>query len=250
MWLADGCPGAGRNRLKEFEMSALRWYAALAALMFVVGSHADAANIDTITGWNGSAAISPFGYPDTATYGQTITVANDGQTQLDSFSFEMNLPNGVQFRGYVYAWDGSKATGTQLFQSGLTTAPGSGFDKITFNTGGIQLVAGQQYVLFASISQDYALNVSQGSGVWGWYADSNTYSGGSFVFVNNAGNTAAWTSGPWDNFVTGDLAFQANFSSPSASAVPEPTSMALLGVGALGMLGFRLRRKKADAPAA
>lgn len=37
---------------------------------------------------------------------------------------------------------------------------------------------------------------------------------------------------------------------PVATAVPEPGSMTLLGLGALGMLGYRFKRRKADAVAA
>ena len=47
-----------------------------------------AVSIDTITGWDGATFISPFGVSNTATYGQTITVAA-GAALLTSFSFEI-----------------------------------------------------------------------------------------------------------------------------------------------------------------
>ena len=62
--------------------------------------------IDTTSSWDGSNFIGGFGYPNTATYGQTVTTPN-GDTVLDSFSFEMDLPANLLFRGEVYAWNGS-----------------------------------------------------------------------------------------------------------------------------------------------
>jgi hypothetical protein len=203
--------------------------------------------IDTTGAWNGSSNISSFGYPDTATYGQTVTASNALGTQLNSFSFEIRLPTAVLFRGEVYAWSGTQATGPALFESAAThTTSATSFQEITFNTGGVQLTAGQQYVLFASISKDYAADVNAGQGTWG-SSLTDTYSGGQFVYINNGGNSSQWTGAAWttDYIGNGDLAFKADFSAPVAPpAVPEPASLTLVGLGAAGLMGYAWRRRK------
>lgn len=67
-----------------------RLIAVMMLWMAASGSHADTV-ITTLPDWNGSLSVSSFGYPNTATYGQTIT-APLVDTVLTSFSFEMNLP--------------------------------------------------------------------------------------------------------------------------------------------------------------
>jgi hypothetical protein len=185
--------------------------------------------------WNGSPIISGFGYGQpccTATYGQTVTVpATD--TTLHSFTFYVQLPTNLTFRGEVYAWDpttgnpanntSGNATGPALYESGPmhTTSYNGGigpFEPITFKTGGINLTAGAQYVLFFTISRDYAAD-APAAGIPGFagYTATDTYSGGDFVFLNNGGDTSQWTTTPWSNLVAfgaDDLAFTASFSPP------------------------------------
>src|SRR5206468_2937367 len=110
-------------------------------------------------------------------YGQTVTVPASAQI-LKGFTFEMNLPASVVFRGEVYAWNGSMASGASLFESTSQSTSGSGFQAITFTLpgGGVPLTSGGQYVLFASISKDPA----SGVGTWGYSQLSNPYSGGDF----------------------------------------------------------------------
>jgi Pentapeptide repeats (8 copies) len=182
------------------------------------------ATIDTTPSWNGSHGVQSFGYQDTATYGQTVTVpATD--TKLDSFTFYMKQPTGLLFRGEVYAWDNTAnhATGSALYESSAThTTDSTVFQPITFNTGGINLTAGAHYVLFATISKDYAADAGAGRGPWGAIT-TDAYSGGDFFYVNNRGDTSQWTSGPWNRAsgcqphtafcLADDLAFKASFSS-------------------------------------
>src|SRR5262249_8790372 len=110
---------------------------------------------DTIPSWNGTSFISSFGVPNTATYGQTLTTALS-ERKLQSISFRLDVRNGpVTFRGHIFAWDGSKATGPSLYASSpmtLQANPGV-FQTVTFDTGGLDLPPGQ-YVFFASVSED------------------------------------------------------------------------------------------------
>jgi hypothetical protein len=190
-----------------------------------------AVTIDTVPSWDGTSYISSFGIPDTETYGQTVTVPL-GLPVLRSFSFEMELPSTLAFRGEVYAWDGTKAAGANLFESGATSTDGSGvFELITFNTGGIALVPGGVYVLFASTSKD--TDGHSGGGIWGVTQFTDTYTGGTSVYINNRIDTTPWTTTAWAG-VPGDLAFQATFT--SASGAPEPSTIPLLACALTGLI--------------
>ena len=108
-------------------------------------------NLDTTPG---NTTTSAFGQGQTPTFGQTITVPL-ADTILNSFSFSMSsVPATVVFRGEVYAWDGTKTTGPNLFESAAMMTAGAVPQTITFATGGITLTAGAQYVLFATASLD------------------------------------------------------------------------------------------------
>ena len=149
-------------------------------------------------------------------YGQTVTVpATD--TVLDSFTFYVDLPTNLIFRGEVYAWNPIESGQTS------TTSYGSGYSPhaITFNTGGIPLTAGTQYVLFITTSRDYAANVAAGITATGFvgYTPTDTYSGGDWVYMDDGGNPNLWTTLGWWHpalFFPGqdDLAFTATFSPP------------------------------------
>jgi hypothetical protein len=168
-----------------------------------------AASIDTTPSWNGVQFISSFGAPNTATYGQTITVPADTTTTLTKFSFFLEAPTSAIFRGFVSQWDGSKAVGTLLYESApISTTQSAPFEEIVFNiSGGLKLNAGQQYVLFASTSKDPVQPASSGR----WGSTNNTaYSGGQFVFLNNGTDPSQWTSTAWST-IAQDLAFRASF---------------------------------------
>ena len=140
----------------------------------------------------------------------TIT-APAGGALLTSFSFEMNLPSSVAFRGEVYAWNGTNATGSNLFESTVTSTSGSGMQLITFNIpGGLVLASGQQYVLFASTAKDQSGH--SGTGNWGAWT-SSVYGGGNTVFLSTGpDNGDGWTTLAWGNASDKDLAFKATFA--------------------------------------
>lgn len=139
----------------------------------------------------------------------------------------------MAFRGEIYAWDGSKATGSALYESAaVSTTNGSAFEVVTFTTGGTTVVAGQQYVLFASSSKDNAGH--SGSGHWGTTFTNTPIVPGQFVFLNNGVSVIAWTTNTWSTFPQ-DLAMTATFDDPVAAPTGAPTgaewAMVLIAAG-------------------
>lgn len=204
--------------------------------------------IDTTPSWNGTDSIIPFGENNTATYGQTFTVGSDNV--LNDFTFWLNDFDGqsdvVDFAAYVTEWDGFKATGSILYQSGpqsTTNAPG--FEQFTFNTGGIGLTSGKQYVAFLSASNFF--DGIPGTAELGATGFQDVYSGGDFVFYNNGSDFSLLTQNTWDYTGAGgfgDSAFKASFSQAIAS-VPEPTTMlGILAFGAFGLGSLHKRKQQ------
>jgi hypothetical protein len=170
-----------------------------------------ASAINTFHDWNGSQDVTPFGCPDTTTYGQVITVGS--KSTLNKFAFTwlyIGAGGGsMVVRGEVYAWDGMKATGSALWESQPRTISftDASFHTETFKTGPLPLTPGAQYVLFASIDKDYEQCMNNYEVAWG-SVDSGAYHKGFFVFQNNAGNEGNWTTQNWDGLNI-DLAFEA-----------------------------------------
>ena len=190
--------------------------------------------IDTTTapvaiGWHA------FGSPDTATYGEVFSVATP-DTFLNDFSlYLLNDGSGtLNFKAYVGAWDGSKATSI-LYASTTQSITGDGsFSDTGFSfSPNIALTAGD-YVAFLSTS---ALG-TQPAVTFGMPL--GLPSGGpGFVFTNSGTNFAALIANAWDCpncGTTANVWFKATLTS-----VPEPMAVLVLGSGLLG-LGFARRR--------
>ncbi len=184
--------------------------ACAATFAFGASAPALASAINTYGSWDGSSSIVPFGCPNTTTYGQVITIPN-GKTHLGKFHFSwINLNTGsMVVRGEVYAWDGSKATGSALYESKKKTLSFSDglFHKVGFKATLVPVTPGAKYVIFASIDKDFEQCTNNYEFGWG-FISSDVYSGGDFVYQNNGGDENQWTLTPW-NVIGGDAAFKA-----------------------------------------
>jgi hypothetical protein len=195
------------------------------ALAFPAAGYATTA-VSTVGEWNGSESECCFGDPNTATYGQVVNVPA-GQDSLDSFTFYLKVAPGLVFRPYVYAWNGNQATGPALYEGPEMHTPSeSGFEPITVNTGGVAVTAGQEYVLFFSISNDKAAD--EGTGLFGSWGALFSSSYGKGVWFNNEYNAAAWATEPWDNpgFAGFSMAFTAVFREAAAEKHAEEEAIA------------------------
>jgi hypothetical protein len=153
----------------------------------------------------------PFGFPNTATYGETFTAPSNGDVNLQDFGFYMGspeVPGNILLRAYIATWTGTNA-GTLLYTSADFDFANTGNDHITFSTGGLTLTPGATYVAFLSISELYG----QSSGETFISQGDPTIPGGNFVYYNNGSDFAALFNNTWD--ATGlkpDWAFNATFT--------------------------------------
>ncbi|SIN69197.1 PEP-CTERM protein-sorting domain-containing protein [Singulisphaera sp. GP187] len=189
----------------------------------------------------GESSVGP------STFGQTFTVGTD--TILDKFSFSLNDfvdPDTIDFAGYVMKWDPStsKAVGPVLYESDMKTTTNNGgsdgYERFDFATGGLTLEAGQNYVAFLSASKFFDGVIGDGSMP---IAAGNSYPGGSFVYLSNGSDFSLLTTSTW-TVRTFDAAFRAEFSSPVVSAVPEPSTIALVFTALPMGLGFAWKRRR------
>lgn len=181
------------------------------AFAFAALGSSPASAISTYKSWDGSQSVGSFGCPNTTTYGQVITVGK--KNMLNKFSFSwIGTGSSMVVRGEVYAWDGSKATGSALWESKPRKIAynDSVFHSESFKPGALPLTPHGQYVLFASIDKDYEACTNNYVLSWG-SVDDSVYSIGTFVYQNNSGDEGLWTTSPWSTFGI-DLAFKAQLS--------------------------------------
>ena len=169
--------------------------------------------LDTYKRWDGSQNVGPFGCPDTTTYGEIITVPAS-KSLLNKFIFSWQNYNSstgsMVVRAEVYAWDGKEATGNSLYESTPRTISFTDnlFHEESFSPG-ISVTPRARYVLFASIDKDY--DQCTNGYVLDWGSVNGAYLAGHFVYLNDGGNDAEWTTVPWSHLGL-DLAYRAGLS--------------------------------------
>jgi hypothetical protein len=144
----------------------------------------------------------------------------------DSFAINWILLPGGAVPGGAIASGQSVATGQ------LIDAIENLYDRVqySFAIPSIVLAAGTYFL---------ALHSDDGSRMWAF--GSSADSGPSTSLLS------AGTSGPWYNVGIGDFSFRVEGTVNAATNVPEPASLALLGLGLLGM-ALALRRTGGHVP--
>ncbi|MFZ4287670.1 PEP-CTERM sorting domain-containing protein [Variovorax sp. HJSM1_2] len=213
------------------------------AVAFSVAACAMTAQATVVTSgtWSGST-IGPFAETDTATYGQTFTAAGN---YLNSYTMYLSSGSGTtSFKSYIYAWDGLKIVGSALYSSAVQEFSGAASSPyaFTFDTGALSLTSGTQYVAFFSTSD--VDGGDDGRASMPTTAGGNSYDGGRFVFFNNGNDFSRLASSTWETWAGDfDVLFSATFSdTASNNAIPEPGSLALLGLGLAGLAAVRKRK--------
>jgi hypothetical protein len=231
---------------------------ALALLLGGVGHTSADVIYDTTYAWDGSSVVSTWGSTQsgaTPTDGQTFVAPANLNIALENFTFYLDGFGGggtTFFTAAIYAWSGSLiagnpvqgATGPALYTSSLmsiTDNQSGNFQQVTINTGGILLTPNENYVALLTTTDPGSIAANTNSfGSWSFgglpFQHVSGNGGGGFNFSNDP--TSVTT--PWDDGSDlGDLAWTANFA-----AVPEPSSLTLLGLGATVLLGTGWRRRK------
>ena len=213
----------------------------LAGGLLVAGVAGATTYIDTITSWDNSYSVTPFGASSIPTYGQVITVGS-GVDPITQFTFKIgNCSTAGNYLAYIYAWDGSTATatGSALYTSTVQSI-GSGTPitaSSTFNVPSLSLAPGQ-YVLF--VSTDGVSSPVEGCSFG--LVSPGTYSGGSFNYTSTGFTSASWTL-----LVGANLAFSVITSpTPAPAAVPSLSewSQLMLGLMVLTMIGWHFHRER------
>ncbi len=197
-------------------------------------------------GSNGNVTYG-FGVPSAATIGQTFV---GGAGALTGFSlwlsneFGVNTPSAsaLQIRGYVMAWNGTRAIGPILYTSGTRVGPTAAAQQFQFATPNIPMTPGARYVAFLSTSGLFSNIVPRPAQAAVWLSD-NASSGGGLVFTDNGDDLGLVSSQDWD--YTGDPSFQSQFQAAfSGTVVPEPATLVLMASGLLVLGGWSAARRR------
>lgn len=133
-----------------------------------------------------------------------------------------------------YTWNQDGVWGTHKFSEVTATTPQDILDAILG-----QKIAGFEYHGTANIDY-YLVKASNKYSVWEYQAGFNQ------LFLDDDGQPGG---APWVSGNTNGISHISFYGNPAVSSVPEPGSLALFGLGALGMGAIARRRLKKQAAA-
>jgi hypothetical protein len=178
----------------------------------------------------GAPEPKPFFYPATSTNGGVSVLAFDNTAGVTVYS------QGV-------GWNGNFAPGAHVLSDNNDTALEIDFDSLSVRGVGFQVQARAPGPFTAQLST-YDFNDNP-IGIYTLSGNSTAANDNSAIFIG-ALDTTADIRKLTINVGGGALAVgQLDFVNPNLPlATPEPGSLTLLGVGALGMAGYAWRRKR------
>jgi PEP-CTERM motif len=207
--------------------------------------------IKTFPTWNHTDTIFPFGYPNTATYGEAITTPA-GQTDVTRFSFWLEEPVGFQFQAFIAPWDNNNylipgGLAGVSFLSPVKKSNNASLKEYTVDVPNLTVTPGTIYMFGVTIDNVYNKNSGFTAGSMGGDYAFNGNSTYYLAFNNDSGNGTLlgqnWNTnnnGCADNGGTcGQAAFSVTYH---VGPVPEPGSFLLLCTGLVGLAGA-VRRK-------
>ena len=203
--------------------------------------NASAANSDTVPGAGDMAIVHSFGG------GDPIISTDVGEVALLTPSWHDGVTSSVTLAtgGYIYVSDtgtglclGMSAEGAGTAHGILNVTGGSGVAGILHvgvtGTGQVNLDAGWFHAGALAISAGSNIDIEEGAFL---------YINGDWTATGN-GLIAAWAAGDYitANDGTGQVvaSYDSNTNLTTVSAIPEPATMAILGLG-----GLLIRRKRA-----
>jgi len=178
--------------------------------------------------------IAAFGVTASVAYGQVFTAPVTGT--LDSFTLSLNGGVGA-LRGAVGVWSGPSTWGTGYGESSNLFTSGD----VLSNSGGpyafspnVNVTAGETYVAYLTV-----FGVPGAAGETTMPRGTNVPGIDYFVWNNftDPKNNASWDY----SMDFGDVLFSASFT--EFNAVPEPSFLAVFGIGACFTWAFRRRRR-------
>jgi hypothetical protein len=174
--------------------------------------------------------------------GQTFQIVSVSETMLTDVVFYFTPATQAQFdyRLYIYEWDSanSRATGTPRYMSLVR----NGSQAPSFSNLQVALASSTTYIAFLTtqgvVNNGFADGLLQ-------HNSGNVYAGGqAFSLTTGSGNASSgngsWTTSSW-SAVNGNSDFR--FSATFATAVPEPSSLMLMGPCLAGIALWARRRR-------
>jgi MYXO-CTERM domain-containing protein len=233
--------------MKMFNITA--WLATIGFL--VLATSAQALPLTFVNLNNGAAdgIVGTFGVPDSQTYGQVVTAPVTGTLT----SFTLSLENGVgALYGGVAGWSGGASfatgggsTGT-LFTSPVAPSVHTTTAAYTFSPN-VAVTSGSQYVVYLStnLANGTSGTVTGASGLSYLPTVSTPTAGFDYFVWNNSVDGSGPQSPVWNYFSSfGNAQASVSYScSCSVSPVPLPSTLPLLALGVVGLMGFAYRRQ-------